>query len=511
MNFEQDFYSTFGEKYDYLHLKEVVVNKHEGKCVVTFLYPSSEKDLKDEDKKEIIDWLNENLKFESLKLKVKFLKTYLEERLILKAVQTFFEKHFKLITTYLNKENFSVKITPIDVVVDIELSARLNNFFSEHKIVGKLSKFLKENFLVEFVVNLIENQNIIDEVDIENVQMKTTYKAPQRYNVEIVKEVVGKDIVPKPEYISFITKPKTSVIVAGFIKKIERKDFTIKKGVREGQTKAYFNFQIADRKGKLDCIYFCPKKNEKNMEALEEFMFVLLHGDVRLNQLNKLCLYVDKIALAAETEKKEDFVSQNVVKFEGTVVEIEKITALEQNSMFELKSKYNNKISGRTIVVFDIETTGLDPNTDQIIELGAVKIENGNIVEKFSTFVKPTKKIPYEVVKLTGITDEMVEDAPPIDLVIKDFYEFTRGCVLCGHNMIGFDIKFVRREGDILGLVFDNELVDTLNEARVARLKISRFNLATVVKALGLTLEGAHRAWNDAYATAQVLLKLNEA
>ena len=93
---------------------------------------------------------------------------------------------------------------------------------------------------------------------------------------------------------------------------------------------------------------------------------------------------------------------------------------------------------------------------------------------------------------------------------IKDFYDFTRGCVLSGHNVIGFDIKFIRREGESIGLVFDNELIDTLNEARMAKLKITRYNLGTVVKALGLTLEGAHRAWNDAYATAQVLLKLNE-
>ena len=244
------------------------------------------------------------------------------------------------------------------------------------------------------------------------------------------------------------------------------------------------------------------------MDALEECMYVLLHGDVKFNQLNKLCLYVDKIALASEVVKEET--EEKKKEYEGPVVKIEKLTALEQDNMFGDREKYNKKISGRTIVVFDIETTGLDPATDQIIELGAVKIENGNIIEKFSTFVKPTKKLSYEVSDLTGITDDMLEDAPPIELVIKDFYDFTRGCVLSGHNVIGFDIKFIRREGESIGLVFDNELIDTLNEARMAKLKITRYNLGTVVKALGLTLEGAHRAWNDAYATAQVLLKLNE-
>lgn len=509
MNFQQEFNAEFGDKYENLQLKDVVVKKREGICTITFLYPSTEKELTDSDKKEITNWLKQNLNFEKMQLKVKFMRVFLEERLIRKAIQNYFESKYKLVTTYVNDENVSIKITEIDVLVDIELSSRMVEFFGEHKIASELAKFLKDNFLVEFVINLIENPNLIDEVDIENVEMKTRYKVAQRYNVEIIKDVIGTGITPKPEYLSFITSPKNSVIVAGYIKKIERKEFIRKTGKHAGEPKAYYNFQIADGKGRMDCIYFCPKKNEKDMDALEEFMYVLVHGDVKFNQMNKLCLYVDKIALATEVQKNEETTKEEY-KHEGPIVQIEKLTAMEQDTMFEHVDKYNKKIIGRTIVVFDIETTGLDPATDQIIELGAVKIENGNIIEKFSTFVKPTKKLSYEVINLTGITDEMLEDAPPIDLVIKDFYEFSKGCVLCGHNIIGFDIKFIRREGENVGLVFDNEIIDTMNEARVSRLKISRFNLGTVVKALGLTLEGAHRAWNDAFATAQVLLKLNE-
>ena len=198
---------------------------------------------------------------------------------------------------------------------------------------------------------------------------------------------------------------------------------------------------------------------------------------------------------------------ENVVYKE---IEIEKLSAVEQDNMFGKIDKYNSKIMNNNIVVFDIETTGLNPDLDQIIELGAVKIEHGNIIEKFSTFVKPTIEIPYEVSELTHITNDMVEDAPPIECVIKKFYDFSKDCVLCGHNVIGFDIKFIRRFGSYYDLTFDNDIIDTMNEARVSKLKISRFNLGTVTKALGIELVGAHRAWNDAYATAQVLLKLNE-
>lgn len=513
MEFQEEFYASFGNKYENLQLKEVVVKKREGVCTITFLYPSTVKELSDDEKQEIINWLRGNLSLEKIDLKVKFMRVFVEEKLILKALQSFFDKRYKLITAYVMLDNFKVEITNIDVLVNIELTSRMIDFFAEHKIVAELSKYLKTNFLVDFTINLVENKNLQDEVDIENVQMKTTYRLPQRYSVEVVKDLVGFGITPKPEYLSFINAPKESVIVAGFIKKFERKDYVAKSGKHVGEQKTFFSFQLADGKGKIDCIYFSSKRNVAVMEELQECDYVLAHGDVKLNQIGKLCLYIDKLALATQMEVEEatPTTKEDVVPL-GPVVEIEKLTALEQDSMFELKDKYNSKIMGKNIVVFDIETTGLDPENDQIIELGAVKIENGNVIEKFSTFVKPTKRIPYEVVELTGITEDMVADAPPIDLVIKEFYDFTRGCTISGHNVLGFDIKFIRREGAIRNLEFDNPIIDTMKEAQSSRLlKINRFNLSTVVKALGLTLEGAHRAWNDAYATAQVLLKLNEA
>ena len=512
MEFQEEFYANFGNKYENLQLKEVVVKKREGVCTITFLYPSTVKELSDDEKQEIINWLRASLNLEKIDLKVKFMRVFVEEKLILKSLQNFFDKRYKLITAYVTIDNFNVEITNIDVLVNIKLTSRMIDFFAEHKIVAELSKFLKTNFLVEFTINLLEDKNLVDEVDIENVEMKTSYKLPQRYSVEVVKDLVGFGITPKPEYLSFITGPKESVIVAGFIKKFERKDYIAKSGKHVGEQKTFFSFQLADGKGKIDCIYFSSKRNVAVMEELQECDYVLAHGDVKLNQIGKLCLYIDKLALATQLEMQEALPVKKDESPIGPVVEIERLTSLEQDSMFEMQDKYNAKIMGKNIVVFDIETTGLDPENDQIIELGAVKIENGNVVEKFSTFVKPTKKIPYEVVELTGISEDMVADAPPIELVIKEFYEFTRGCTLSGHNVINFDIKFIRREGENLNLVFDNPIIDTMKEAQSSRLlKINRFNLSAVVKALGLTLEGAHRAWNDAFATAQVLLKLNEA
>lgn len=573
MNFEQEFRLQFGDKYGNLNLKSVVAKKNDGSVTITFLYPSTDKELSDQEKHEITSWLKSKLDLEKMNLKVKFLRVFVEERLILKAIQEFFDKKYRLVSTYTNEKSFKVTITPIDVQVEIVLSSRLKTLFEEHDIAGELAKFLKANFLVDFVVKGTENANLIDEVDIEGAEIRATYKVTKRFKVQILEDVAGTPIraqtvrepAPKeilnepavdneilqsesakevnepenveavkqktiqkrkkkvenekndksdelifafPEKIVSIHEPKQNVLVAGFIRKIERRDFVIKKGKKVGQSKAYYPITLQDERGKIECVFFCAKIYEHKMESLAEGDYILAHGNVRTNQMGKLQLVIDKIAKARPVEMPKE---KEPLEYVGPVVVPEKITALEQNFMFDQKSRYNRKIMGRKIVVFDVETTGLDRERDQIIELGAVKIDNGNIIERFSTFVKPTKHIPYDVTKLTGITEEMVADAPPIEFVIRDFYNFSKDCVLCGHNIIDFDIHFVRREGKALGLDFDNEIIDTLNEARVARLKTSRFNLGTVTKLLGISLEGAHRAWNDAYATAQVLLKLNMA
>lgn len=510
MDFSEEFDIAFGEKYKNIRLKDVLIQRHNKTCVITFLYPATDDELTSEQKKEITDWLKNILALEKMDLKVKFMRAFLEERLILRLLNEYFQANFRILAPYLNQERFHVEITNLDVVLTIDLSKKMIQFFEEHKIASRLQEFLNREFLVDFSI-ILNEIDVDDDVDIENVEMKTAYRPRKRYQVEIVKEVVGKNIPPEPEYLSYIKAPKPSVIVAGFIKKIERKEFIAKKGRLEGQQRSFFVFEIEDEKnGKIECVHFAAKRNVQVVDALEEAMFVLLHGDVRPNQMGKLCLYVDKIALASTIEQDEEPDSLNEKTWEGPVVKTEKLTALEQDNMFGHIERYNPKIMGKTIVVFDIETTGLNPDTDQIIELGAVKIEDGNIVEKFSTFVKPTIPIPFEVVRLTGIDDSMVEDAPPVELVIKEFYDWTRGAIISGHNIIGFDIKFIKREGENVGLDFDNPTIDTLTEARQARLNTTVYKLGTIAKLLGISLEGAHRAWNDAYATAQVLLKLNE-
>lgn len=167
------------------------------------------------------------------------------------------------------------------------------------------------------------------------------------------------------------------------------------------------------------------------------------------------------------------------------------------------------KLSELTYVVFDIETTGLESQRDQILEIGAVKIKNGEYVGKFSTFVDPKCNIPEKIVKLTNINNSMVMGAPSQEEAVRDFLEFAKGTVLVAHNA-AFDTSFIKFASNKFGLGYDNVSLDTLALARLLLPQLKSHKLNKLCDYYKIKLEGHHRAVNDAEATASLLLKLLE-
>lgn len=160
-----------------------------------------------------------------------------------------------------------------------------------------------------------------------------------------------------------------------------------------------------------------------------------------------------------------------------------------------------------TYVVFDIETTGLSKEKEMITEIGAVKVEDGKIIDRFSTFVNPQRPISAEITKLTGITDDMVKDAPTIENVLPEFLKFCEDTVLVAHNA-SFDTGFIRIAAERAGLgELHHTIVDTLELARALLPELNKHKLDIVCEHLGVTLNGHHRAVNDAEATAEVFIK----
>ena len=158
-------------------------------------------------------------------------------------------------------------------------------------------------------------------------------------------------------------------------------------------------------------------------------------------------------------------------------------------------------------VVFDIETTGFSPINNRIIEVGAVKVQNGKITDRFSAFVNPLVPIPFEIEKLTGISDDMVVDAQTIDEVLPQFLEFCNDCVLVAHNA-NFDMSFIIENAARQGLNTQYTYVDTVGIARVLLPNQAKHTLDAVAKTLGVSLENHHRAVDDAEATAEIFVKM---
>ena len=175
----------------------------------------------------------------------------------------------------------------------------------------------------------------------------------------------------------------------------------------------------------------------------------------------------------------------------------------------KLVTNSKNQVIESTCVVVDLETTGSRPTQNRNIEIGAVTVENGEITDRFSTFVNPQVPIPFRIEQLTSINDNMVMDAPTIEEVLPKFLDFIGDAVLAAHNA-SFDVSFIEENMRRQGLWRDFTYVDTVALARVLLPQLNRFKLDTVAKALHVQLQHHHRAVDDAECTAGIYLKFME-
>ena len=164
-------------------------------------------------------------------------------------------------------------------------------------------------------------------------------------------------------------------------------------------------------------------------------------------------------------------------------------------------------LEGCAYVVLDVETTGLNTHADEIIEIGAVRIENGVEVAEFSELINPGREVPAKVVEITGITTAMLRDKRTLMDVMPEFARFCEGAVLVAHNA-GFDMAFFRRAFKQAGLPFDFTIIDTLALVRNQYPHLKSHKLGNMCKQMGISLVNAHRAVHDARATGLMLQKV---
>lgn len=154
-------------------------------------------------------------------------------------------------------------------------------------------------------------------------------------------------------------------------------------------------------------------------------------------------------------------------------------------------------------VAVDLETTGLSPKLDKIIEIGAIKVRNGQAVQVYETFINPGRPIPERITQVTGISDDMVADAPYIEDVISGFAEFEEGLPLLGHNLM-FDYSFLKVNAVNSRIEFERKGIDTLKIARIHLSSLPSRRLDSLCEHFGIADENHHRAVNDAAAALEL-------
>jgi len=173
----------------------------------------------------------------------------------------------------------------------------------------------------------------------------------------------------------------------------------------------------------------------------------------------------------------------------------------------EMITKPSDKLIEEEIyVVFDIETTGLDPYKDRIIEIGAIKLKGKEIIDEFSVFVNPEMDIPEEITRLTNITNDMVKDAEKVEEILPKFLEFCKNTTVVAHNA-KFDVGFINQKAKNQGLEYSPSVIDTLHWARILLPEQKRFGLKYIANYFNVSLDNHHRAVDDAKATAEIFQK----
>lgn len=157
----------------------------------------------------------------------------------------------------------------------------------------------------------------------------------------------------------------------------------------------------------------------------------------------------------------------------------------------------------KSYIAFDVETTGLNPLENEIIEIGALKVRDGKVAERFMEFIRPTTSISPAITSLTGITNEMVAEARPRCSVVADFLDFCEEDVLIGHN-VSFDYSFMKCSAAADGLPFEKMGIDTLKIAQKVLSELDSKSLGSLCDYYNIENKSAHRAYHDALATAKL-------
>ena len=476
-----------------------------------------------------------------------------------KSFLCFYKLHIKenYIIIELNDENTKFMLE------EVKISSKIENILDEYgvknyKIIFSVGDFSKEILNIEekIKMDIEKHQNSINAerekvVKINSTSETQVYKTKNDFKRgSKTKEIKGETILIKDFYDLYDGE---TCIVEGEVFSME--DMTLKSG------KILKTIRITDGESSLTSKIFLDENDKLD---ICEGMFLKLSGKLQLDTYagNEKTLMINSVNIIdREKVKKEDIAEEKMIELHAHTKMSEMVGVTDVEDIIKRAKEYGHKaiaitdysvvhsypaafktaknlstdeekmkaifgcemymiddeapmvtnpkdkkIDDEEFVVFDIETTGLNSHTNEIIEIGAVKIKAGRIVDRYSQLINPERPIPYHITEITSITDEQVANEPKINEVIGKFVDFVGDAVLVAHNA-PFDMGFIKRDiKKYLSIDYQCSVIDTLQMARDLFPDLKKYGLGDLNKTLGLALEKHHRAVDDSQATANMFI-----
>lgn len=428
-----------------------------------------------------------------------------DEGMVARRIMQVLDQSNKALSCLVTQDDVCVRKT--EGGFDFTVSVIANTVVSEG-VAERIIAELKRSFCGEFTGRCVKSEKKIESIEVEEERENIEYVIPVRtFKVRDFVRIEGDGVPQDAVYLSDVNFESENVVVCGTIEAIEERKYNRKK---DNQEKTYFSITLSDTTAMLRFTYFPRMSTIEKIRKLQQGDTVVCTGKTEIfnGAVRFTAKYIDY------GNPPEGFVpvkraSKPAPKYYSSVFP-QSYSDFSQTDIFT-RPELPECLKNNTFVVFDLETTGLNSspsagNMDRIIEIGAYKISGGEINESFSTFVNPQRKLSEEIIKLTGITPEMVEGAPTFEQVMPDFFKFCQGAYLVGHNIAGFDFKFVDYYCAQLGYQLERKLYDTIPLSQEL-LFLSNYKLNTVADHFGITFNH-HRAVDDALVTAKIFIEL---
>lgn len=517
-----EFNEKTNNKFSYLRIDEVVPVKNEETNTVSLsitfivpydLYNDPEKfnsDVKAEIENATIEMLPKNVLCH-----FKYDKIMVIPQVVTRLVTDFIRDNYQKLFNgkYLAKD-IQVSVTKENVTIIIPVDETIYSFCENKGVREKLIDYLDSKYAANNVIKF------------RSIKMPETEEFKLNHATKFVDDgliickknltIIGQPIADPPIAIQKYKKAISDATICGEIISAEKKNYTSKK---TGSQKIFYAFSIKDPLGAvMPCLFFVknPKAKKSVADNIKVGDQVILNGELVVSNYNgalnmfianamscfidvegtrQKFAYIKKLTQKAVVPQPKAYVTQ----------EDEKPITLFDDVKYICPYLMENEFT-----VFDLETTGLIQNgtMPKIVEIGAARIKNGEIISTFQTLVDPQEHIPEDASRVNHIYDNMVDEAPIIADAIGPFLKFALGSKLVGHNAINFDAKIVEFYAKENGYSFDFEVLDTNKLVIDAGISNKYISLANLCKYFNIENTDAHRALGDVIATAKAFIEL---